>query len=91
MTKIVYPHKNSPIVVVTKKDGEIRLYVDYRCLNDNSKRPSFYIADVQEILYRVARNFIYLTLDLLKGYHQITMERSSISKTAFSTPSGHYK
>ena len=56
-----------------KKDGEIRLCVDYRYPNANSKTSSFYITDVQEILKRVAGNFIYSTLDLVKGYHQIEM------------------
>lgn len=71
---------NSPIVVVPKKDGQIRLCVDYRNLNANTKKPSFYIPDVQEILERVAGNTMFSTLDLVKGYHQIKMSVDSIEK-----------
>lgn len=82
---------NSPIVVAPKKDGQIRLCIDYRKLNENSIRPSFYIPDTQEILEKVAGNRFFTTLDLVKGYHQIPMHIESIEKTAFSTPSGHYE
>ena len=74
-----------------KKDGQIRLCIDYRKFNENSIRPSFYIPDTQEILEKVAGNRFFTTLDLVKGYHQIPMHIESIEKTAFSTPSGHYE
>ena len=43
------------------------------------------------VFKRFAGNFMYSTLDLVKGYYQITIARDSMSKKAFSTPFGHYE
>jgi len=82
---------NSPLVVVPKKDGDIRICLDYRKLNQITKRPIFHIPSAQEIFDRLGGNRVFSTLDLSKGYYQIPMNESDAKKTAFSTPSGHYE
>jgi len=82
---------NSPIVLVPKKDGDIRLCIDYRHLNDNTEKPSFYFPDPQEIFDKLGGNTYFTTLDLVKGYYQLKMNLNSTKYTAFTTPSGHYE
>ena len=81
----------SPIVVVPKKDGTIRLCIDYRQLNDNTIRPSFYLPDCNEIFDKLGGNSYFSTLDMQKGYYQIKMSNESILKTAFTCSQGHYE
>ena len=85
-----YPF-HSPIVVVPKKDRTIRLGIDYRQLNDNTIRPSFYLPDCNEIFDKLGGNSYFSTLDMQKGYYQIKMSNESILKTAFTCSQGHYE
>jgi len=82
---------NSPTVVVPKKDGDLRLCIDYRQLNENTNKPSFYFPDTQEIFDKLGGNKFFSTLDLVKGYYQLQMHPDSCHLTAFSTPTGHYE
>jgi len=82
---------NSPVVIVPKKDGDLRLCIDYRQLNENTNKPSFYFPDTQEIFDKLGGNNFFTTLDLVKGYYQLEMHKNSSKYTAFTTPSGHYE
>ena len=82
---------NSPIVVVPKKNGSIRLCVDYRKLNENTVRSSFYFPDIGEIFDKLGGNKFFSTLDMQKGYYQVKMSDKSIEKTAFSCHEGHFE
>ena len=82
---------NSPIVIVPKRNGQLRLCLDYRRLNSVTERNVFHIPAAQEIFDCLGGNSCFSTLDLSKGYYQIAMDEDSAEKTAFSTPSGHYQ
>ena len=82
---------NSPLVIVPKKDGNIRLCIDYRALNKVTDREQFHIPDSNEIFDQLGGNKYFSSLDLSKGYYQIGLDESSQRKTAFSTPRGHYQ
>jgi len=82
---------NSPLVIVPKKDGNIRLCVDYRSLNKITEREQFHIPDSIEIFDQLGGNGYFSTLDLSKGYYQIGLDEDSQKKTAFSTSKGHYQ
>ena len=81
---------NSPIVVVAKKDGDIRLCVDYRKLNTVTKRPIFPIPEAQELFNCLEGSKFYSSLDLSSGYYQVPMNPKDAEKTAFSTRKGHF-
>uniref|UniRef100_A0A1X7U211 RNA-directed DNA polymerase n=1 Tax=Amphimedon queenslandica TaxID=400682 RepID=A0A1X7U211_AMPQE len=81
----------SPMVIVPKKDGSIRLCVDYRKLNNVSKFDAYPIPRVDEMIDRMGSGKFITTLDLNKGYWQIPVEKSSQEKTAFITPMGLYE
>ena len=82
---------NSPLVIVPKKDNSIRLCVDYRKLNEKTVKESFYFPDSGEIFDKLGGNSFFSTLDMQKGYYQVQMSKSSIEKTAFSCPQGHFE
>ena len=82
---------NSPIVVVAKKDGDIRLCIDYRKLNSVTRRPIYPIPDTQELFNTLSGAVYFSSLDLSSGYYQVPMNERDAEKTAFSTKKGHYQ
>ena len=80
----------SPIVPVVKKDGKIRLCVDYRKLNGVTQSDPYYMVTLDEILERVGESGCLSKLDLSKGFYQIGVEKESSEKTAFVSPFGKY-
>lgn len=82
---------NAPLVIVPKKDGNIRLTVDYRQLNAITRRPIFPIPDTTELLDTLNGSAYFSTLDFSSGYYNIPMCESDIEKTAFSTQKNHYE
>ena len=81
----------SPLVMVDKKDGEIRLCVDYRKVNKVSKFDAYPMPKVEEILEEVGPAKIISTLDLAQGYWQVPMVAESQEVTAFITPYSLYE
>ncbi|KAI2646018.1 Retrovirus-related Pol polyprotein [Labeo rohita] len=82
---------SSPIVMVPKPDGSLRFCNDFRRLNEVSDFDSYPMPRVDELLERLGRARFISTLDLTKGYWQVTLTKSAKPKTAFSTPSGHWQ
>ena len=80
-----------PIVVVRKKTGDLRICVDYRKLNEVTRRPIYPIPDTTEVLDTLGGAKVFTCLDLSQGYHQIPMEENDKCKTAFATKSGQYE
>jgi len=82
---------NSPLVIVPKKDGNVRICVDFRALNKITLREQFHIPDSTEIFDSIGGHKFYSTIDLSKGYYQIGLDETSQVKTAFSTSKGHFQ
>lgn len=82
---------NAPIVIVAKKNGDIRMCVDYRRLNSVTKRPVYPIPATQQLLDCLSGAQYFSTLDLSQGYHQIPMAKEDMEKTAFATRRGHFE
>lgn len=80
-----------PIVCVSKKDGTVRLCVDYRLLNSFTVPNAYPMKNATELLYEIGKAKFITVMDLTKGYWQIPMEEGSKSFTAFVTHSGHYQ
>ena len=76
----------SPIVPVPKKDGTVRICVDFRRLNDVTVGDPYYMVTLEEILERVGNCRVMSKLDLAKGFYQVEVEERSREKTAFVCP-----
>ena len=81
---------NSPLVVVPKKNGDLRLCTDFRKLNSITIRPQYPMPNTQAMFDSLQGNRFFTTLDLSSGYHHISMDERDAEKTGFSTRSGHY-
>ena len=82
---------NAPLVVVPKKNGDIRLTVDYRKLNSITERPIFPMPDSRALLDTLSGSAYFTTLDLSSGYYNIPMKEEDVQKTAFSTRRNHWE
>ena len=81
----------SPIVLVRKKCGGLRLCVDYRRLNAATTADAFPLPRVDESLEALRGAKYFSTVDLASGYWQIAMDEVDREKTAFTTPMGLYE
>lgn len=81
----------SPIVLVRKKDGSLRMCVDYRQLNAKTHKDAFPLPRIDESFDAMKGAKWFTTLDLASGYHQIAMDEKDQDKTAFVTPMGIYE
>uniref|UniRef100_A0A3B1JJS8 Gypsy retrotransposon integrase-like protein 1 n=1 Tax=Astyanax mexicanus TaxID=7994 RepID=A0A3B1JJS8_ASTMX len=82
---------SSPIVVVQKKDGTLRLCVDYRQLNAKTRKDAYPLPRIEESLDALAGAKLFSTLDLTSGYNQVPMAEEDKQKTAFCTPFGLFE
>ncbi|MEL7308646.1 MAG: reverse transcriptase family protein, partial [Pseudomonadota bacterium] len=80
-----------PLVVVRKPNGDLRLCVDYRKLNEITRRPIYPIPESRTIFDTLEGNQNFTSLDLSSGYHQVPMEEEDKAKTAFSTRRGQFE
>ncbi|GFV06343.1 retrovirus-related Pol polyprotein from transposon 17.6 [Trichonephila clavipes] len=80
-----------PVVCVNKKDGTLRLCVDFRALNSESVSDDFPMEDAVELIHSIGRANIITTLDLLKGYWAIPMAEDSKNLTSFKTHRQQYR
>ena len=81
----------SPIVIVKKKNGDLRICVDYRKLNLKVQRDSFPLPRIEESLDSLTNAKYFSTLDLTSAYHQIEVAEEDQKKTAFITPMGLFE
>ena len=81
----------APILFVKKKDGSLRLCVDYRALNKVTVKNKYPIPLIDELLDRLAGAKFFSALDLCSGYHQVRMHPDSIEKSAFRTRYGSFE
>ena len=78
----------SPVVLVSKKDGTMRMCVDYRKLNSVSSADAYPMPRIDELLDRFGGAKYISTLDLTQGYWQVPVAPESQDKTAFTTTFG---
>lgn len=82
---------SSPIVPVRKKDGSIRMCVDYRKLNSVTIPDKFPVPNLLDSIYGLYGTKFFSRLDLIRGFYQLPIHPESRPFTAFSTQRNHWQ
>ena len=82
---------SSSVVTVKKKDGGIRICIDFRAVNAITQPDPYQMPLIEEILDMLASARFISKVDLNKGFHQIPIVPEDISKTAFCTTWGKFE
>jgi hypothetical protein len=80
-----------PALFVKKKDGSLRLCVDYRPLNAVTIKNKYPLSRINVLFDQLARSNVFSKTDLRSDYHQIKIQPCDIPKTTFSTRYGLYE
>ena len=80
-----------PIVLVRKKNGQLRMTVDNRCLNLKTRQEYTLLPRYEECLDALAGSKLYSHLDLAAAYNQIPLHEDDRHKSAFTTPFGLFE
>jgi hypothetical protein len=78
------------LVHVRKKNGEIKLCVDFRNLNKFSKKDNYPLSKMENILQRVSGASVMSFIDSFSGYNQISVHPDDRENNAFTTPWGSF-
>jgi len=85
-----YPEWVANIVPVPKKDGKVRMCVDYRDLNQASPKDNFPLPHIDTLVDNTARYSMFSFMDGFSGYNQIKMAHEDKEKTTFITVWGTF-
>ncbi|KAJ9514002.1 hypothetical protein QJQ45_021113 [Haematococcus lacustris] len=81
----------APILFVQKKDGSLRMCIDYRALNNLTVRDRYPLPRIDDLFDKLAGKRVFSSLDLQSGYHQIRITEEDVPRTAFLTPMGQFQ
>ena len=81
----------APILFVAKKDGGLRMCVDYRALNAQTVKNKYPLPRIEDLLDELQGAKVFSCLDLQQAYHQVRLRDEDIEKTAFLTHKGQFE
>ena len=81
----------APVLFVKKKDGSMRMCIDYRELNKLTIKNRYPLPRIDDPFDQLQGSSVYSKIDLRSDYHQLPVKGSGIPKTAFRTRYGHYE
>jgi hypothetical protein len=81
----------SLVLFAKKKDGTLRLCIDYRALNMVTIKNKYPLPWINDLFDQLAEAKVFSKIDLRSGYHQLRIRSSDIPKTAFTTRYGLYE
>ena len=81
----------APVLFVRKKDGTLRLCIDYRQLNRVTIRNRYPLPRIDDLFNQLQGACVFSKIDLRSGYYQLKIRSDDVPKTAFRTRYGHYE
>jgi hypothetical protein len=80
-----------PVLFMKKKDGTLRLCIDFRQLNKVIVKNKYPLPRIDDFFDQLKDAKIFSKIDLKSGYHRVRIKEEYISKTTFRTRYGHYE
>ncbi|KAL0549406.1 hypothetical protein IC582_013888 [Cucumis melo] len=81
----------APVLFVKKKDGSMRLCIDYRELNKVTVKNRYPLPRIDDLFDQLQGATVFSKIDLRSGYHQLRIKNEDVPKTAFRSRYGHYE
>jgi hypothetical protein len=81
----------APVLFVKKKDGSLRMCIDYRELNKLTVKNRYPLPRIDDLFDQLQGASWFSEINLRSGYHQLKVRNEDIPKTAFCTRYGHYE
>ncbi|KAL0533347.1 hypothetical protein IC582_030166 [Cucumis melo] len=81
----------APVLFVKKKDGSMRLCIDYRELNKVIVKNRYPLPRIDDLFDQLQGATVFSKIDLRSGYHQLRIKDADVPKTAFRSRYGHYE
>ncbi|KAA3466153.1 Retrotransposon protein [Gossypium australe] len=81
----------APVLFVKKKDGSMRMCVDYRELNKVTIKNKYPLPRIDDLFDQLKGAIVFSKIDLSSGYYQLRVKDSDVLETAFRTRYGHYE
>ena len=94
VTRFIQPNNSpwgAPAIFVSKKDGSMRMCIDYRDLNRVTIKNKYPLPRIDDLMDQVRGAKVFSKLDLASGYPQMRVEDQSIPMTAFRTRYGSFE
>jgi len=81
----------SSVVLVKKKNGTLRMCIDYKALNKKTMKNRYPIPRIDELIDKLRGGWFFSKIDLRSMYHQIRVREQDIPKTAFRCHYEHFE
>jgi hypothetical protein len=82
---------SSPILFVKKKDGTLRICIEFGKLNKVTMKKMYPLSRIDDLFNQLKDAKIFSKIDLISVYHQVRFKEEDVNKTTFRKRYGHYE